>query len=172
MRIPRSQSMTLGFPFAIIYSGRHQPFFYRGRDPCFRSIGFVVFPSCFSRSKFCILRAPTCITSTHISNICILSVDIISVTIEVPKSRARAGAGVSRPRAAPGTSRARCGLVCSAAKRAGSGGFNLLRYRRYLLRSLDAARPGDDSYLFPAYVHPAERYFGILRGWYFLFAIL
>ena len=52
--------------------------------PRFSKIGLSVLPSSFKSSKFCILRAPTWITSTSSTKRSILSADIISVMIGSP----------------------------------------------------------------------------------------
>ncbi|MPM71896.1 hypothetical protein SDC9_118867 [bioreactor metagenome] len=82
--MPRSQRITFSLPPAIMYSADIIHSSIVAARPLFSRIGTCVLPSSFSNSKFCILRAPTCIKSTLPTNWSNLSADIISVTIGSP----------------------------------------------------------------------------------------
>ena len=84
VRIPRSQKMTFGFPLAIMYSADMIHSSIVALKPRFNKIGFVILPTAFNRSKFCILRAPIWTRSTCSSNSSILSALISSETIGSP----------------------------------------------------------------------------------------
>ena len=84
VRMPRSQRITLLLPPAMMYSALMSHSSMVEDNPRLSRMGLEVLPSCFKRSKFCMFRAPTWITSTHISNISTLSVDMISVTMGRP----------------------------------------------------------------------------------------
>ena len=64
VRMPRSQRITCVLPPARMYSAESSHSSMVADMPRFRSTGWRTLPSSFSRSKFCMLRAPTCRQST------------------------------------------------------------------------------------------------------------
>jgi len=86
VRMPRSQRITFGFPPAMMYSALIRSSSTVFASPRLSRIGFRVMPSSFKSSKFCMLRAPTCITSTF-SNSGSADTSMISVTTGSPVSR-------------------------------------------------------------------------------------
>src|SRR5713226_4311300 len=65
VRIPRSHKITSGFPCATTYSADISNSFIVLLIPGFNNAGRPHFPSAFSSTKFCMFRAPTCITSAY-----------------------------------------------------------------------------------------------------------
>ena len=65
VRIPRSHKITSGFPCAVMYSADINSSFTMLLNPRFSSTGRPHFPSAFNSMKFCMFRAPTCITSAY-----------------------------------------------------------------------------------------------------------
>ena len=57
--MPRSQRMTCSLPPAMMYSALIKSSLSVLARPRFKRMGFLSLPSSRSRSKFCILRAPT-----------------------------------------------------------------------------------------------------------------
>ena len=86
VRIPRSQSITLLFPPAMMYSALISNSSRVLDSPRLSRIGLSQRPSSLSNSKFCIFLAPTCITSTSL-NISRCAALMISVTIGSSVSR-------------------------------------------------------------------------------------
>ena len=83
VRIPRSQRITLGLPPAMMYSALINSSWTVEAKPRLRSTGLVVLPSCFNSSKFCMLRAPTWMTSMSAKrSSCEMS--MISLTTGIP----------------------------------------------------------------------------------------
>ena len=60
VRMPRSQSITLGLPWATMYSADISSSLMVELMPRLSSTGRPQPPSDFSSAKFCMLRAPTC----------------------------------------------------------------------------------------------------------------
>src|SRR6266481_5285375 len=65
VRIPRSHKITSAFPCAVTYSADIKSSFTVLLNPRFSSTGRPHFPNSFSSMKFCMFRAPTCITSAY-----------------------------------------------------------------------------------------------------------
>ena len=65
VRMPRSQRITSGFPWATTYSADISNSFMVLLIPRFSRTGRPHFPRAFSSTKFCMLRAPTCMTSAY-----------------------------------------------------------------------------------------------------------
>ena len=57
--MPRSQRMTFGLPAAMMYSALISHSLIVADRPRLSRIGFRVCPNSVSKSKFCMLRAPT-----------------------------------------------------------------------------------------------------------------
>ncbi len=84
VRIPRSHKITSGFPCATIYSALINNSLMLLLSPRFSRIGRPHFPSAFSSMKFCMFRAPTCITSAYCATNSTSRSPITSVTIAKP----------------------------------------------------------------------------------------
>ena len=64
VRIPRSHRMMLSLPPAMMYSALIRSSSMVLASPRFKRMGFLLRPRALSKSKFCILRAPTWRIST------------------------------------------------------------------------------------------------------------
>ena len=86
VRMPRSHRMTFSLPPARMYSALISHSSIVADRPRFSRMGFLVCPSSRSKSKFCMLRAPTWITSTSSTKRSISCGAISSVTMGSPVS--------------------------------------------------------------------------------------
>ena len=97
VRMPRSHSMTLGFPLLMMYSALMSSSSMVPAMPRLSSTGLPAMPTSLSRLKFWVLRAPICRTSMSMStNSCTSRTSMISVTMGMPVS-SRAAQSSSRP---------------------------------------------------------------------------
>ena len=96
VRIPRSHSITRGFPPARIYSDAINSSSIVADIPRLSKIGTRVSPIARSSEKFCILRAPIWSTSTYFVITSTCATDMTSATIGIPVT-SRASARYSRP---------------------------------------------------------------------------
>src|SRR5260370_473826 len=87
VRIPRSHKITSAFPCAVMYSADIRSSFTVLLSPRFNSTGRPHFPSAFSSMKFCMFRAPTCITSAYFATKSTSRSLITSVIIASPDFR-------------------------------------------------------------------------------------
>ena len=84
VRMPRSQSTTLGLPSDMMYSALMSSSCSELEKPRLRSTGRRERPISFSSSKFCMLRAPTWSMSAYSSKSSICDGLVISETTGSP----------------------------------------------------------------------------------------
>ena len=84
VRMPRSQRMTFSLPPAMMYSALMSHSSMVLARPRLSSTGLFVLPRALSRSKFCMLRAPTWMRSTCSTNSSRCSMAISSETMGRP----------------------------------------------------------------------------------------
>ena len=94
--MPRSQSTMSALPSRAMYSADSSHSSIVADMPRFSSTGVPVRPTSRSRSKFCMLRAPSWIMSATSSTSSSCRGSMTSVTIGRPVS-SRASARISRP---------------------------------------------------------------------------